>query len=77
MEIDSNKVDEAVLALLWLTLHDGNRAWKNIQWEAMNRLYEKDVIANPRNKAKSVALSEEGLRLAEQKCRELFARTER
>lgn len=77
MNIDTEKIDEAVLALLWLTLHNGNRAWKNIQWEAMNRLYEKDLIANPRNKAKSVVLTEEGLRLAEQKCRELFARTER
>jgi hypothetical protein len=26
MEIDHDKIDEAVLALLWLTLHDGCRA---------------------------------------------------
>ena len=74
MDIDTDKVDEAVLALLWLTLHDQNRAWKNIQWDAMDRLYEKGLIGNPRNKAKSVALSDEGLRLAEEKCRTLFER---
>ena len=28
MEIDHDKIDESVLALLWLTLHDGCRAWK-------------------------------------------------
>lgn len=28
MTIDPQAVDDAVLALLQLTLHDGNRAWK-------------------------------------------------
>ena len=28
MDIDTDKIDEAVLALLQLTLHDGFRAWK-------------------------------------------------
>ncbi|HEX6259894.1 MAG TPA: hypothetical protein VFZ51_04505, partial [Woeseiaceae bacterium] len=28
MEIDEDKVDDAVLALLRLTLYDGQRAWK-------------------------------------------------
>jgi len=28
MNIDVEKIDEAVLALLYLTLHQGNRAWK-------------------------------------------------
>ena len=28
MKYDENKIDELVLALLYLTLHDGNRAWK-------------------------------------------------
>jgi hypothetical protein len=35
MEIAEDKVDRAVLALLWLTLHDGNRAWKGHDWDAM------------------------------------------
>jgi hypothetical protein len=29
MEIDMDKIDEAVLALLYLTLHDQVRAWKS------------------------------------------------
>lgn len=40
MELDTNKIDDAVLALLYLGLHDGVRAWKGFDWEAMNRLHE-------------------------------------
>lgn len=28
MEIDKQKIDEAVLGLLYLTLHDDGRAWR-------------------------------------------------
>lgn len=28
MDINTDKIDNAVLALLYLTLHDGFRAWK-------------------------------------------------
>lgn len=47
MEIDEEKIDQAVLALLHLTLHDGDRAWKSFDWDAMNRLHEKGLICNP------------------------------
>lgn len=65
---DTDKVDEMVLALLWLTRFDdgyGPRAWKGVDWGAMNRLYEKGYVGNPKSKAKSVPLSEEGARLSE------------
>jgi Domain of unknown function (DUF6429) len=58
---DHNKVDEVVLALMQLTLHDSYRAWKGVDWDALDRLYEKGWIENPRSKAKSVVLTEEGL----------------
>jgi hypothetical protein len=35
MEIDDDKVDQAVLALLALGRHDGYRTWKSFDWEAM------------------------------------------
>ncbi|MDQ8179929.1 DUF6429 family protein [Pelagicoccus sp. SDUM812005] len=70
MEIDEDKLDETVLALLHLTLHDGCRAWKGHDWEVMNRLYEKGFIDNPRGRAKSVLFTEEGL----QRSQELFER---
>jgi hypothetical protein len=62
MEIDENKIDEAVLALLYLTLHEGTRAWKGHDWNALDRLHRKWFISNPASKAKSVVLTEHGLK---------------
>jgi hypothetical protein len=73
MEIDTGRVDEAVLALLYLGLHDGCRAWKGFDWDAMERLHRKDLISDPVGKAKSVVFTDEGLREAERLFRELFA----
>ena len=75
MEIDDEKIDAAVLALLWLTLHDEGRAWKSFDWDAMDRLHRKGMIADPANKAKSVVLTDEGLRQAETLFQTLFKRT--
>jgi len=69
MEYDQDKVDEMVLALLYLTTFNdsyGPRAWKGMDWEAMNRLCDKGYISDPRNRAKSVALSEAGAKLSEE-----------
>ncbi|MGH1369502.1 MAG: DUF6429 family protein [Maritimibacter sp.] len=49
MEIDQDRIDDAVLGLLWLTLHHERRAWKGHDWDAMNSLYEKGLILDPRN----------------------------
>jgi uncharacterized protein DUF6429 len=73
MEIDTDRIDQAVLALLYLGLHDGCRAWKGFDWDAMDRLHEKGMISDPAGRAKSVAFTDEGLREAERLFRELFA----
>ncbi len=80
MEYDRDKVDDAVLALLWLTSFEDSysaRAWKSHDWDAMDRLYdamdrlyEKGFISDPRSKAKSVILTETGI----ERSRELFER---
>ena len=41
MALDTDKIDDAVLALLFLTLRDHWRAWKGFDWDALNRLYER------------------------------------
>ncbi|MBL7212315.1 MAG: hypothetical protein ISS61_08055 [Desulfobacteraceae bacterium] len=41
------------------------RAWKGMDWDVMNRLHEKGYIGNPKSKAKSVPLTEEGARISE------------
>ena len=72
MNIDADKVDDAVLALLYLTLHDGVRAWKGHDWDALDRLYRKGMIDNPVSKAKSVVLTDEGLTESKRLFRKLF-----
>jgi hypothetical protein len=74
MELDTSKIDNAVLALLCLGLHDGARAWKGFDWEAMNRLHEQGYISDPRGKAKSVVFTEEGLERAKQLLEKLFSK---
>jgi hypothetical protein len=41
MELDIDKIDPAVLALLALGKHEGYRTWKAFDWEAMGRLHAK------------------------------------
>ncbi|KVC64812.1 hypothetical protein WS63_26450 [Burkholderia stagnalis] len=72
MKVDNAAIDDAVLALLYLTLHDHNRAWKSFDWEVLNRLHERGLIGDPVNKAKSVVMTDEGLREAERLFRRLF-----
>jgi hypothetical protein len=74
MEIDTDKVDEAVLALLYLTLHDGARAWKGFDWDTLNRLHAKGFISDPVSKAKSVILTDKGRRASERLFTRLFAK---
>jgi hypothetical protein len=71
MDYDTEKVDEAVLALLFLTTHGdkfGTRAWKGHDWDTLGRLHQKGYIGDPAGKAKSVVITVEG----EVKSEELF-----
>ena len=47
-----DRIDEAVLALLWLGIFQrypmgGARTWKSFDWNAMERLDGKDLISDP------------------------------
>lgn len=67
MEYDENKVDEMVLALLYLTSSRdqyGTRAWKGLNWEVLDRLHEKGYIGDPREKSPTVLLTESGAKLS-------------
>jgi hypothetical protein len=74
MDFDDQRVDEPALALLHLTIHEGNRVWKTIDWEVMNRLHARGFISRPDVKAKSVILTDEGMSMSEQAVRKLFAK---
>ena len=63
MEVDEEKVEDMVLALLYLTTFKDRtrlRAWKGHNWDALNRLHQKGYISDPVTKAKSVLLTEVG-----------------
>jgi hypothetical protein len=74
MDIDTDRIDDAVLALLWLGRHEKWRAWKSFDWDVMDRLHEKGFITDPVGKAKSGMFTDEGLLRSEALFRELFER---
>jgi hypothetical protein len=74
MELDTTRIDDAILALLLLGLHDGVRAWKGFDWDSMDRLHDRGYITDPRGKAKSVVFTEEGLERAQSLLEKLFTK---
>jgi hypothetical protein len=78
MEHDTDKIDQAVLALLYLGIHDedefGGRAWKGHDWDALDRLHNKGLISDPKSKAKSVVLDPEGIKAAKEAFERLFGK---
>jgi hypothetical protein len=82
MEYDNDKVDDAALALLFLTMEKvklgdmvGAKAWKGMDWDVLDRLHEKGYIDDPKNKNKSVVFSEEGMKRSEQLFWKLFGKS--
>ena len=61
MAFDRERAGDLVLALMQLTLHEERRAWKSFDWDVMNDLFERGLITDPRRKAKSVLLTDDGL----------------
>jgi hypothetical protein len=79
MEINRDKLDEIVLALLWLNAFSdgyGTRAWKGFDWDTTDRLYEKGYIGDPKSKAKSVPMYEEGRELGKRLFHQYFGISE-
>ena len=72
MPLNTDKIDAAALALLYLTLHDNNRAWKGLDWDVLDRLHDKGMIHDPVGKVKSVVFTAEGLQRAKALFDEMF-----
>ena len=65
--IDEEKLAEAALAILSLTAikeMGAVRAWKGMDWDLLDILYQKGWIFDPVGKQKSVVFTEEGMELA-------------
>jgi hypothetical protein len=79
MKYDEEKVDETVLALLYLTSFTQSgitRAWKGQDWDVLDRLHEKGLISDPKSKAKSVMLSDDGAKESALLFQKYFARND-
>ena len=77
MEYDVTKLDEVVLALLHFNAHTDHgvtRAWKGFDWDILDRLHALGFISDPKSKAKSVVLTDEGARVAEELFRRHFGK---
>ena len=77
MDIDEDKVDDMVLALLYLTTFEDKprlRAWKGHSWDALDRLHRKEYISDPAKTAKSVLLTEEGAKRSQELFEKYFTK---
>jgi hypothetical protein len=77
MEVDEEKVDDMILALLYLTTFGDKsrlRAWKGHNWDALDRLHRKDFISDPATKAKSVVLTDAGAKRSQELFEKYFAK---
>jgi len=72
MDLDPERVEQAVLALLGAFEFERGRAWKGYDFNVMKRLFEKGYITDPFGKARSVYLTESGLPLAHELAQQLF-----
>ncbi len=73
MKYDQDKVDDMVLALLYLTTSSdafATRAWKGLDLETLQRLHQKGYISDPMDKKPTLVLTEAGA----QRSKELFFR---
>ena len=67
MDIDQEKVEQTVLALLYLTSFKdkfGLRTWKGYDWQVMNFLHEQGYISNPATKPSQLRLPRRGKKIA-------------
>ncbi len=68
-ELDKDKVAVVALAILSFsraTDQYGATVWKGMDWDVMNLLHEKGWISSPIGKQKSVAITEDAIKLADE-----------
>lgn len=75
MDIDHDRIDAAVLALLWHNLESSGMACKGFGWASMERLHRRGLISNPVGNAKSVRLTTAGLTKGVRLFWDLFTRS--
>lgn len=75
MEYNQDKVDDMVLALLFLTSSTnefGTRAWKGLDIKILERLYKKGFVSDPGDKSPTLTLSKDGAERSKRMFEEYF-----
>ena len=72
MKLDTERIDQAVLAMLPLGLYEGTRAWKAFDLGRHGPLHEKGYLSDPHGKAKNIGFTELGLNESQRLLNDLF-----
>lgn len=81
-DFDTDKIDDAVLALLWLQafkqkkIHPDFEAWRNFRFDLLDRLREKELLYPQTGKEKTVSFTAEGEKLGRELCQRFFGKNE-
>lgn len=73
MATDNKKIDDAALALLFLTLHDQSHVSKALTPDIFRRLHEQGMIEEPGEDSDSVELTPDGLQRSNTLFNAMFA----
>ncbi|RCW71386.1 DUF6429 family protein [Pseudorhodoferax soli] len=74
MDYDEKRIEEAVLALLAAFNFDGGRSWKGFDFGVLDRLHIQGLVEDPKGKAKSIWLTQQGLEQGLRHAERLFGR---
>jgi hypothetical protein len=75
VRFDPEKIDEAVMAVVYLTAFTDRgttRAWKTVAWDVMDRLRLKGFIEDSKAHARSIRFTTAGIARAESAAARLF-----
>jgi Domain of unknown function (DUF6429) len=74
MEPDTQRIDDAVLALLLLGLHEVDPVWKSLDWDALGRHHALGHISKPVGSAKSMVVTPQGKNKAQMLLLSMFGK---
>lgn len=77
MDYDRDKVDEAALAMMFLSMSKTggvSRAWKGFDWGTLDRMHKKGWISDPMARSPTVELTAEAAQRAEEVFRRNFGK---
>ena len=72
MQLNDQKIADAVLALLAAFSFDEGRAWKGFDFEVIDQLFADGFVLDPKGKTKSLQLTPAGLQRGRELAQHFF-----